>query len=392
MVRVAMVVIGTGDGDLFAYRALDGTLLWHQSLGHPMQGRGLTQSGELLYAASLDGWVLALDPRDGHLIWSQSCQSLIASAFSRSQPISVQEPLSMARIISSPTHLMVQMGAKLILAFAAHDGTVLWTYLSSGSELALHAIGDTMGYISERNAMARKEFVDQVALRQQDPLLARRAYVLFNTTALAVANGTECWTSFAPHAALIQDSHTPSLMEVQGKVYLIGNNLACLNALTGTTEWVMTIAYHTQERRPPIGALVIHDPYLCIDTGSYLGCYRRADGSLVWEHVAQGQGEMFERYDALVIQDHVVYAGKRQSQPDQFIIEGFDMASGNLICSSGQVNISFRPEIAYRMQGIDHQLFIPSDSGLYALDTRTMQLLWSVPRDMRYGAFCTFAI
>ncbi len=63
-----MVIVGSGDRDLYALDAKTGKVIWVAATGAPVDSSPLVD-GNQVFVGSFDGWLYCFDLRDGSLIW-----------------------------------------------------------------------------------------------------------------------------------------------------------------------------------------------------------------------------------------------------------------------------------------------------------------------------------
>jgi outer membrane protein assembly factor BamB len=141
-----LVYAGAADGNLYAI-GLNGALRWKFTTGHAIWGAPATD-GEVLYLASMDHHIYALDPQTGDLIW----QSADLGGQLVAQPALSSEGVLFVGAFGSRTD-DPERSSRLV-AVNSSNGQVLWSTPTAGwvwstpllNEDVLY-IGDTEGYI-----------------------------------------------------------------------------------------------------------------------------------------------------------------------------------------------------------------------------------------------------
>lgn len=210
-----LAIVGTGEGEVLAYRLDDAQVAWKYTHGRPFETHATivefaAEQGEarqeLAILGSRDGWLLALDVATGKLAWRASLDG---------------DPR--APVVQVGSRILVTTAANKVLLISSSDGSIAWTAGRSppgGLTIAGHAratvAGDTVyatfsdGYAEAYNlsdgaalwsrplSITGGDFVDADA----DPIVAGNTLFAASYSdgvfALDRTNGQTLWTRTAP--------------------------------------------------------------------------------------------------------------------------------------------------------------------------------------------------
>ena len=136
-----LVIVGSGDGRVYAVDRATGDVRWRVEAGGAVNGSAAVQGG-IAYVATLRGTLLALDLRDGRTRWR-----------ARFGP---DAPLAWGResgdfIVSSPVlhegAVIVGGGDGTVRAFDARTGAARWTARTGGRVRSSPAVADGVVYV-----------------------------------------------------------------------------------------------------------------------------------------------------------------------------------------------------------------------------------------------------
>jgi outer membrane protein assembly factor BamB len=251
---VADGVVFVGDDDkaaLTAYRASDGTLLWHTS-GLGCYPRGFSVANGIVYAAAMDS-VTALRASDGAVQWRQSIGTcdLVGA---RGDPA----------VADGAVYLATPVG---VYALNATDGSVRWHYRTPDVEQACNCtdkvdVGGGYVYATHQNSVLT----------------------------LSATNGTLVQTIPA-------DFHLASVLYVNGTVYVSTGKFIAVRASDDTTLWSVTLRPGNVEFAPSVSnSLFVISGVDGWNSGmgppppSVIYALRPGDGSVLWQFQAPSGG------------------------------------------------------------------------------------------------------
>jgi outer membrane protein assembly factor BamB len=143
-----LVYAGAADGNLYAI-GLDGSLRWKFATGHAIWGAPATD-GKVLYVASMDHHIYALDPQSGDQIWQTDDLGgqLVA------QPALSSTGILYVGAFGSKTRTDNPERSSKLVAVDASNGQILWSKPTNGWVWATPLLnqnvlyfGDTEGFI-----------------------------------------------------------------------------------------------------------------------------------------------------------------------------------------------------------------------------------------------------
>ncbi len=270
--RRALVVAGTGEGDVVARSSRDGRLAWRYRHGEPFESAvwmvdvpaaGQGEHLELAVLGCLDGSLLALDVASGRLVWRAQLDGhprapvrqvgdlvLVATAANRVFALNAASgEVRWSRGRTAPGSLTVHGHAR-----PASDGQRVFATFSDGYAEA-YALADGQLLWSRPLSVSRGEFVDADA----DPVVAGgRLFVASYSDglyALDPTDGRTLWQRSAP--AIVQ------LAEYRDLV-LAGS---ADGYLFGVAQADGDLAYRTRFAAGPLSRLVVRDGLVALSGG-----------------------------------------------------------------------------------------------------------------------------
>lgn len=223
--------------------------------------------GQIIYIATNDGIVKAIDRFNGKLIWEKKLATGLVSG-----------PTVNADLIALGTD------RASIIVLAAENGKLLWQQKISGDSLAKPIIAK-----------------DQVIVKTIDG----------NTYALNVANGEKIWMSVHGAPALILKASSSPIV-VGDRMVLVGfadGKMDALDLHTGHLLWQRAIAYAAGssdvERLIDISAdpIVSDGVAYIVSYQGFIGALSLQDGQLLWRKPASVYKNMVLAKDTLYITD-----------------------------------------------------------------------------------------
>jgi len=115
---------GSADGFLYALNKKDGSLLWKYETGGAIAGSP-SVAGSSVYISSRDNYVYAVNMNTGKLSWRFKMLPIISPAFD-------QWDYFMAAPVVSGTRVLIGSGDGYLYALDAHDGKLKWKFKTSG--------------------------------------------------------------------------------------------------------------------------------------------------------------------------------------------------------------------------------------------------------------------
>jgi hypothetical protein len=120
-------------GDVLAFRAADGALVWRRALGAPSPHTAVPGGKDALYFALADGRVVALGLERGEPLWEQTLPGML------SEPAAARD-----RVFVGSTD-------NFFYALDADDGSLAWKWRNGGDVIGAAADGDVVYFASLDN-------------------------------------------------------------------------------------------------------------------------------------------------------------------------------------------------------------------------------------------------
>lgn len=363
------LVMGALDGSLRALNALDGSVRWTRSCGHPFGGPALVRVGDSVVAAALDGYVCTLALDDGALRWEMALHGVEQSA----------DPMMGKRAVTNGEVVVVEHGPKYS-GLAPADGHVVW---SSGISQGVRGwwllgIGAAHAYILQEELPAPSTVPRWSNVRPRH----------FVTTALSTWDGTPQWflRDESPRGPA-WDGAAP-LVEVGGVVYSYGRGLHAVEvAVPHTLRWT----WEYLPENPMGGMLAVGREAVIVTGDAYLGAFRPDTGVPLWaEKGVRRDDGYFEVYSGLVLLGEIAYVGHGESTPG-FCIEARVEATGELRWTWPGDRTILRFDDAWRFCGAGDTLYIPSANHMWGIRASDGNQLWHRELPTNFGAFLAIA-
>ena len=231
-----VVYFGSGDGQVYALNAADGTRRWTASIGGHIKATPALGSDGTIYAVSTTGQLAALDPTDGTQKWSEG----FGESFTSSPTIGPDGTL----------YICSQSG--IIRAIDGATGDQVWTVgiggtiesspaLNTDGSLLFVGGGDKHLYaVSTINGSQAWSFQTNGAIQSSPTYSAQRNAVYFGSDdgrvfALRATDGTELWQ--VPFATSGTVSASPVLFDNQtaGSALIVGSTDGSIYAIDPTS-------------------------------------------------------------------------------------------------------------------------------------------------------------
>ncbi|HET9110868.1 MAG TPA: PQQ-binding-like beta-propeller repeat protein [Ktedonobacterales bacterium] len=376
------VVVASHDGRIQAIDARDGHARWTQTCGHSYAGLALAQVGHEVVAVSGDGYVCVLALDDGTVRWEVSLPLPHGP---------VTTPIGGIRIAANQQLVAVQLGG-IIFALALDDGHTFWEARPSPTarQWWLLAAGEQHIYTlqKERSAARPRHGTEDAPPRPP-------AAFAFVTTAFSAWDGTPHWFAHEEDSAAEPPwDGGSSLVEEGGVVYAYsGQGLRAFETASGAPLWTCDMALHYH-----IGALALSRDFIAVAANRVFGAYRRDTGTLLWSQTAAKRADgYFEWFDTPLVLGDAVCVGRSSSggsSPAAFHIESYEGETGALrwvwspAADSGAVQV----DVSWRYRGAGATLYVPSRDVLWGIHAADGRERWHLSYDFRSGFNALLAV
>jgi len=178
-------------GDVLAFRAADGLLIWRRALGSPSPHPAVPGSDNALYVTLADGRVVALELERGETLWAQTLPGTL------SEPAAARD-----RVFVGSTD-------NFFYALDADTGSVTWKWRNGGDVIGAAADGDVVYLASLDNVIravnrgnGNQRWLKSTSTR---PVLPPRAF-----SGIVVVPGLmPAFTAFIGDTGAVMGAHAP---------------------------------------------------------------------------------------------------------------------------------------------------------------------------------------
>jgi outer membrane protein assembly factor BamB len=306
-----VLYVASSDRDVYALDSSTGALLWSfDTGGDPAEASPAVVDG-VVYVSSLSHKVFALNAATGSLLWSRGVHAGTGSSPS---------------VANGVVYIGTRQGR--VYALNAYTGAVLWSYLTYGAEMveSSPAVANGVVYIGAH------EYVYALSASTGAVLWSHQVQTYFGSSP-AVANGVvfigaddgNVYAFKASTGALLWTHEAAGLYVrsspavVSGIVYVgsdVGNVYA-LSASTGTTVWTYRTAGYVFSS-PAVANGVVYVGSL--DSNVY--ALDAATGALLWSHSMAARVE-----SSPAVANGVVYVGSADNHVYAFSLPGLPDAT-----------------------------------------------------------------
>jgi outer membrane protein assembly factor BamB len=273
-------------GAVSAFRASDGSRLWHSRVTSAGLAAPLVANGMVYLVSNLDGMVYALRASDGSRLWQRQISQGNGSFFL----IVADDMLAVANTLDG-----------VIWGLRASDGSRLWQVQTGYQEVAAPQVAGGVLYIVGTNQLP--DAGGLLAVRMSDgsvlwryqvkkatllaPLLSGTAVYISVDDGLVLAlrssDGSRLWQTKTPPATLVMPQMAQGVLYVAGGS---GNTVSALHMSDGSLLWQRMIG-----GAPGLSSLQVASGVMYVaDIEGMVSALKGSDGSLLWQRALSGAG------------------------------------------------------------------------------------------------------